>query len=135
MLAERIIALADIYHAKISDRLYRSAMSPTYALRQVFLGQGKDTDQGLVEMFVKELGVFPPGEFVRLSNGETAVVTHRGEDGGTPRVASITSPRGTIYPRPLPRDSGNAEWEIKEAAERDESVLLTELLPLWGMRT
>jgi HD-GYP domain-containing protein (c-di-GMP phosphodiesterase class II) len=130
----RLIALADIYHAKISDRLYRSAMSPTYALRQVFLGQGKDTDQALVEMFVKELGVFPPGEFVRLSNGEIAVVTHRAENGGAPRVASITSSRGATYPRPLPRESGNAEWAIKEAAERDESVLLTELLPLWDAR-
>jgi HD-GYP domain-containing protein (c-di-GMP phosphodiesterase class II) len=128
----RIIALADVYHAKISERIYRSAKLPTEALREVFLGQGNDIDPALAEVFVKELGVFPPGGFVCLSNGEIAVVTHRGHDGVPPRVASIISPRGTVYPRPLPRDTGNKEWAIKETAERDESILLTDLLPLWG---
>jgi len=128
----RILALADIYHAKISDRIYRAGMLPTHALRQVFVGQGKDIDQNLAKVFIKELGVYPPGGFVRLANGELAVVTHRGHDATSPRVASVITPRGAPYPRPLPRDTANKECAIRETAVRDGSVLLTDLLPLWG---
>jgi HD-GYP domain-containing protein (c-di-GMP phosphodiesterase class II) len=128
----RIMAIADIYHAKISARAHRAGMLPTNALRQVLLGQGNDMDQGLSEVFIKELGVFPPGGFVRLNNGDIAVVTHRGQEGISPRVASVITPRGVAYPRPLPRDTADREWAIKEIAARDESILVTDLLPLWG---
>ena len=131
-LGARLIALADIYHAKVSDRLYRPAMAPTEALRQVFLGQGKDVDRNLAGLFIKELGVFPPGGFVRLTNGDLAVVTHRGHDGLSPRVASLMTPRGAPYARPLPRDTGHKDFAIRQTAIRDESLLLTDLLPLWG---
>lgn len=128
----RLIALADIYHAKISDRINREGMLPTHALRQMFLGQGQDVDHALSQLFIKEVGVYPPGGFVRLTNGEVAVVTHRGQDGTSPRVASVITPRGVHYPRPLPRDTSDKEFAIKETAVRDESILLTDLLPLWG---
>jgi len=128
----RIMAIADIYHAKISDRMHRAAMLPTDALRQVLLGRGNDMDQMLSEVFIKELGVYPPGAFVRLNNGDVAVVTHRGQDGTSPRVASIITPRGVAFPRPLSRDTADREWAIKETVARDETVLLTDLLPLWG---
>lgn len=128
----RILALADIYHAKISDRIYRAGMLPTHALRQVFLGQGKDIDQNMAKVFIKELGVYPPGGFVKLANGELAVVTHRGQDGTSPRVASVLSPRGAPYPRPLLRDTVAKEYAIRETAVRDSAILLTDLLPLWG---
>jgi HD-GYP domain-containing protein (c-di-GMP phosphodiesterase class II) len=128
----RIMAIADIYHAKISDRVHRAGMLPTDALRQVLLGQGHTVDPVLSEVFIKELGVFPPGAFVQLNNGDIAVVTHRGQEGVSPRVASIVTPRGVAYPRPLPRDTAKREWAIKEIVPRDESILLTDLLPLWG---
>ena len=128
----RIMAIADIYHAKISERMHRSGMLPTTALRQVLLGQGNDIDSRLSEVFIKELGVYPPGAFVRLGNGDIAVVTHRGQEGVSPRVASVITPRGVAYPRPLPRDPMAREWAIKEIMARDESLLLTDLMPLWG---
>ena len=78
------------------------------------------------------LGVFPPGGFVKLANGELAVVTHRAQDGTAPRVASVITPRGAPYPRPLPRDTSKSDCAIRETAVRDESILLTDLMPLWG---
>jgi len=128
----RIMAIADIYHAMISERMHRAGMLPTDALRQVLLSQGNDIDSGLSEVFIKELGVYPPGAFVRLANGDIAVVTHRGQEGVSPRVASVITPRGVAYPRPLPRNPAASEWAIKEIMARDESLLLTDLLPLWG---
>ena len=128
----RIMAIADIYHAMISERVYRSGMRPTDALRQVLLAQGPDIDPTLSEMFIKELGVYPPGTFVRLANGDVAIVTHRGQEDISPRVASVITPRGVAYPRPLPRDPATKEWAISELVARDESLLLTDLVPLWG---
>lgn len=130
--AARLIALADIYHAKISGRLYRAAMLPTHALRQVFLGQGNKIDQELAKVFIKEVGVYPPGTFVTLMNGDLAVVTHRGQDGISPKVASLITPRSTAYPRPVPRDTSLKEFSIRETAVRDATILVTDLLPLWG---
>ena len=128
----RIMAIADIYHAKISDRMHRSSILPTDALRQVLLEDGNNIDPALTEVFIKELGVFPPGTFVLLYNGDIGVVAHRGQEGIAPSVASIITPRGVAYPRPLSRDPANREWAIKEIVARDESILLTDILPLWG---
>ncbi len=128
----RIISLADIYHAKISERAYRVPMLPTLALRDLFLSKGKEVDESLAYSFIKELGVFPPGGMVRLYNGEIAVVTHRAKSDSSPRVASLIAPRGVTYGKPLVRHCGQREYAIKETATNDSPLESQQLLALWG---
>ncbi len=96
LLDSQIIALCDRYAAMISSRSYRKALQAKYALRELFVDKRCLVHEKLVLTFIKELGVYPPGSFVKLENGETAVVTNRGEKETWPIVHSILSPRAGL---------------------------------------
>jgi len=44
---------------------------------------------------IKAIGIYPPGSFVRLANGEVAVVVQRGANTAAPRVAVVLNRNGT----------------------------------------
>lgn len=127
----KIIALADRYSAMVSPRVHRSALSANDSLKSLFLNKGKDHDETLSLVFIKLLGIFPPGSFVLLENGEIAIVTKRPTTGMWPTVKSILSPRGGAFGEPLTRDCNDAAHKIKE-------ICMPENLPplnhtkLWG---
>jgi HD-GYP domain-containing protein (c-di-GMP phosphodiesterase class II) len=108
----RIIALADAYSAMISRRSYRQEMLAREALRELFLQRGAQVDEVLVQLLIRQLGVFPPGAFVRLHDGEIAVVTRRGNQSACPTVYAVLSARGGPYEHPQRRDTGRPEFQI-----------------------
>ena len=126
----RIISVVDRYHVLISGRVQRPGLPPTDSLRKLFM-QKEDMDDGSVLAFIKEVGIYPPGVYVRLFNGETGLVTRRGEDGVSPQVASIIGPRGVKYIKPFMRDSRVSEYAVKERAE-SLPIPLSNLHGLWG---
>lgn len=70
----RIIAVADVYDALTSERIYKKAMLPGKALSLMYGLREKDFHPGMVERFIKCLGIYPIGSLVRLSSGEHGVV-------------------------------------------------------------
>src|SRR4029453_14804595 len=74
-LGTMMCGIADVYDAMRSQRAYQQAFPPD----RIFAGPkrigGTQFDQSLVRRFVQLLGVYPPGNLVRLSSGEIAVVT------------------------------------------------------------
>ncbi len=130
-LEARILALADGYSAMLIERGDRPSMLATEALRELFLARGKAFDEELCSAFIKELGIFPPGAFVRLSNGEVAVVIKRGKTTRTPLVVSVLSPRGGALARPVRRDTSIESFTIADACPRDDTLALN-LPALWG---
>ncbi len=70
----RILGVADVFDALTSRRAYKEAMLPTRALGVLYGMRGKDFPAELVERFIKFLGPYPVGTFVRLSSGEHAFV-------------------------------------------------------------
>jgi hypothetical protein len=127
----RVLAIADIYSAMIKRRAYREPLLAKEALRDIFLQRAGRVDEHLTKIFVKELGIFPPGAFVRLNNGEIAVVVHRGKNGSCPVVQTVVGPRGAPLPRPIRRDTGVGEFAIKDMVPRDGAVSVS-LRSLWG---
>ena len=110
-----LIALADCYTAMLSSRSYRSGIPTKDALRKVFVSRGVAFDEKLCLLLIKELGVYPPGSFVRLQNGEVGVVVKRNADSTKPVVAAFASPRGGAYDRAIMRDSSaGGDLVIKE---------------------
>lgn len=109
----RIMALADIYSAMITPRKYRPAMPAKDALRELFLTRGKNVDNKLSEVFIKELGVFPPGAYVEMNNGERGIVIQRGRDYKQPRVSVMVGPGGQHYANPILRDGRMEEHRIR----------------------
>ena len=69
-----ISAVADVYDALTSDRIYKAAWTPQKALATIFKQRDKDYSSKVVEIFTKMMGVYPVGSFVRLSSGEMGVV-------------------------------------------------------------
>jgi HD-GYP domain-containing protein (c-di-GMP phosphodiesterase class II) len=72
----RLIGLADRYCALVSARNYRRSMQPDLALRTLLSPEAGVTAE-LARHFSAELGPYPPGALVRLSNGDVGVVTRR----------------------------------------------------------
>ncbi|MDA8092950.1 MAG: HD domain-containing protein [Betaproteobacteria bacterium] len=134
-LAARIVALADRYGAMVSPRSYRTPLLARNALRDIFLQRACGIDAGLAQLLIKELGVFPPGSFVRLQNGEVAVVIRRRADASAtcPVVKSVIGPRGAVLPFPVNRDTRDSRFAIKEMVARDPAVTI-DFEALWGYR-
>ena len=132
-LAAQLVSLADVYCARISNREYRRGLRPNAALRALFLDQGKKVAEGLINRFIKAIGVFPPGTPVRLENGEIAVVTQRGENAGKPQVCSIMGPRGMPFAVPIKRDTGRPTYGVREVVEWNEvGAAAPAMQILWG---
>ncbi len=115
---ERQLALllrrVDIFTAKISRRATRTPMSPVRAASEACLGPDGRPDE-IGGAMLKVVGLYPPGSFVALANGELAIVVGRGERANLPRVAALVSPRGSPLGEPLPRDTQDERFSVKHA--------------------
>lgn len=93
---------ADLYAAKLSPRVGRPALAADVAVREMF---SVDASHPMTAALVKEFGIYPPGCFVRLINGEAGVVIQRGPSVTTPRVAVLRDAHGRSLPGPMRRDT------------------------------
>lgn len=129
-LPVRIISIVDIYCALVKPRAYRPGLHALGALREIFLKRAGNVDERITKLFIKELGVYPPGAFVRLSNGEVGIVTRRGKAGAPPGVCSVIGSRGAPLDKPIKRDASLNDFKIKEIINRDQSLTLS-IHDLW----
>ncbi|HAI60232.1 MAG TPA: hypothetical protein DCM32_10210 [Xanthomonadaceae bacterium] len=113
-LEARILGIVDIYSAMIRPRAYRDAQPSRIALRDIFLERGQRIDERLATLFIKELGVYPPGTMVRLANGEIAVAVRRTTDGAYPQLRCVIGRDGAPLAYPQIRDGRNPETAINE---------------------
>jgi HD-GYP domain-containing protein (c-di-GMP phosphodiesterase class II) len=128
----KLISLADRYCARISTRDFRKPAFPKVVLRDIFLASGKGIDPTLAGHFVKELGIYPPGALVRLNNGETGVVTKKGESTTTPIVHALVGPRGVPLSIPVKRDTASEMFAIKETLSEEEANVRFSMHQVWG---
>ncbi|HXA48120.1 MAG TPA: HD domain-containing phosphohydrolase, partial [Burkholderiaceae bacterium] len=128
----RILSFADHYCASISMRKYRRTLLPHAALRDVLMVEGKPHDPLLAACFIKEIGNYPAGTFVRLGTDELGVVIRRGETPGTPLVQALINPRGVALTIPIQRDTAKPLFGIREAVLNDGKMLRFSLQQLWG---
>ncbi len=74
-LEARIIAIADVYDALISNRSYKSSWSPYRAISEIIkMASFGKLDRELVQAFVSVVGLYPVGTTVLLNSGEKAIV-------------------------------------------------------------
>ncbi|WP_181919347.1 HD-GYP domain-containing protein [Alkalilimnicola ehrlichii] len=115
----QIIAISDRYAALISSRGYRDGMTAKEGLRDIYLSQDKGYASAFTQRFIREIGVYPPGSFVKLANGEVGIVVKRGRSSLKPVVSSYIGPRGAPLPRPFRRDTGQLAYEVKGTCKPD----------------
>jgi len=68
-------ALADVFDALTSDRVYRKRLLPHEAIDVLLRSADRLFDRQLVTTFVANIAPFPKGTLVKLSSGEHAIVT------------------------------------------------------------
>jgi len=117
--ATQLLRMADVYVARISPRLSRSGLLPHAAARDIYLGpDGQPSALGAA--FIKTVGVYIPGSYVRLANGEVAVVVRRGRRANAPVAYSIVSREGMPLGEPRLRDTADRLYEVKGSVKSDE---------------
>lgn len=84
--AGQMAAIVDVYDAMISPRPYRKALPPAEALRKLYEMARHHFDPGLVQGFIRTVGVYPVGSLVRLQSGMIGVVTEQTGDLLRPKV-------------------------------------------------
>ncbi|MFC4258037.1 HD-GYP domain-containing protein [Marinobacter lacisalsi] len=76
----RMAAIADVYDAITSDRVYHKGMTPTQGLKKLLEWSGDHLDPTLVRHFIRCLGLYPVGSMVLLESGRLGVVIEGNED-------------------------------------------------------
>jgi HD-GYP domain-containing protein (c-di-GMP phosphodiesterase class II) len=104
VLLRRILQLADSFVAKAAARKTRAAQAPVTAVKSMVLGAEND-GLGIASAMAQSVGFYPPGSYVRLLNGETAVSVQRGERANTPWVMSILDKEGVALGNYAARDT------------------------------
>lgn len=98
----RMAAVVDVYDALTSNRVYHKGKEPTDVLKKLLEWSGPHLDGGLVQQFIRVLGIYPVGSLVRLSGGRLAVVVEQSDDLLRPTVRAVFDPvRKLLLP---PRD-------------------------------
>lgn len=108
----QLLRFVDSFAAKHSPRVSRKPQPAQQAARDLFTQSGGSPLAGLL---IKELGIYPPGCYVKLASGETAIVTLRGAAANAPIVAAITNRNGDALAQPIRRDTSSAGHAIVSA--------------------
>ncbi len=104
-----MVGLADRYAAFVSPHPHRAARTARKGLQGVFKDPAYARVERLVSAFIKELTIFPPGSFVRLSSNEEAIVVRRGDDTLSPYVAVIPTDPDAPWEAPFHADESQIE--------------------------
>lgn len=126
-----LIRIADMFCAKVTSRSYRQGLPANIVARDLFKANVEQSKNLIPLVLIKEIGIYPPGSFVMLQNGETAIVVRRGQSANTPSASSLLSPEGVPYPRPIKRDTSQKEFMIKNVIPKENIPLDIDPAKLW----
>ena len=86
----QMTAVADVYDALTSARVYKPALPPHFAIGKIYGNRDIEFRQDVVDLFVKALGLYPVGSLVVLNTEEIGVVCEPNpEDSRRPKVGVV----------------------------------------------
>jgi HD-GYP domain-containing protein (c-di-GMP phosphodiesterase class II) len=93
LASRRLLNLADSFVARTAARKTRSSIAAVKAVKSMILN-AEGAQLWISSAMAQVVGFYPPGSYVQLVNGETAVAVQRGERANMPWVISITDKDG-----------------------------------------
>lgn len=111
------VSLADRYCAMVSERAYRSGTLPHVAVKELLTKQAATIDPSVAAAFSAEMGVYPPGTVLSLTNGEVAVVVKRTLNPSTPVVRSLRASSGVRHAEPPKRLTSKSTYAIHDVLD------------------
>ena len=70
----RIVAIVDSYDNLCDNQGTQKRMTPYEVLSHMYTKQQSQIDVELFLVFIRSMGIYPPGTVVQLSNGEIGIV-------------------------------------------------------------
>jgi putative nucleotidyltransferase with HDIG domain len=117
-LAARVVALADRYEVLSNPYSLASGLQPYQALAKLYSEEQSKFDASCLKALIDALGVYPPGTFVELTNGQWGIVTSF--DRGSP-----TRPTVELYDPEVPR----SEAMLVNLGEAQEVSIARAVMP------
>jgi hypothetical protein len=114
----RILSMADQFIAKVSARATRAAL-PTRSALRFMVAQPEAALLRVGSAMTAVVGLYPPGTYVTLSNGEIAVVVRRGETPTTPVTVSFMNADGVGLGLYMARDPSDKAVTIQASLPSD----------------
>jgi putative nucleotidyltransferase with HDIG domain len=100
-LFSRMGAVCDVYDAITSNRPYKAGWDPAESIRKMAEWCNGHFDERIFQAFVRSVGIYPIGSFVRLESGRLGVVVEQTEKSLlTPRVKVFFSARSETHIAP-----------------------------------
>ncbi|MFZ4623890.1 MAG: HD-GYP domain-containing protein [Rhodoferax sp.] len=112
----RIVTIADRYDSLCNPLRLADALPPAEALSTMFAHEAKLFDATMLAVFIRELGVYPPGSLVQLSNGAIAMVIAAAS-------GNTLKPKVLIYEPGVPRSEAIVINLTESLQVRIDSVL------------
>jgi hypothetical protein len=96
-LLSRIVVIANYYDELCNPPAIADALTPHEALSLMYAKLRGKFDPKLLQVFIRCLGVYPPGTIVQLSNGDIGMVA-------TVNTARPMKPTVMVYDADVPKD-------------------------------
>ncbi len=87
----RIVAIADVYDALVSDRSYRRKWSSNQAVNYLVEHAETQFDLKLVSVLIKQIAIYPNGSMVRLSDYRIGIVKEQNKNFPLRPIVRITT--------------------------------------------
>ena len=110
----RIVRVVDRYAAMISPRKSRVGRSATDSVRSIISDAGDQSDL-IGHSLLRTVGLCPPGTYVRMDNGDIAVVMRRSSKPNHPHVAIVLSETGDLLSQPRLHRTAQGSPQIRSA--------------------
>lgn len=115
----KMSAIADIYDALTSIRVYKCAWEPAFTLKKMMQWTDKHLDKDHLFKFIHCLGVYPSGSFVEMESGRIGVVIDQHEK-------DITKPLVKFF---YNKDKKYTKAEIVDLSRLKTDRILTPVSP------
>jgi putative nucleotidyltransferase with HDIG domain len=100
-VASRVAAVADVFDALTTKRVYKDAYHNARALQMIIENTGTHFEKSIVRILLSSIGLYPPGSVVEMNDGSAGVVVGvREKDLFRPQVLLQSDPEGTSYQEP-----------------------------------
>jgi len=133
-LGSMLVRIADTYDAMRSNRSYAKESPPEKTIQEMEEYSGKEFEPVLLRRFIRLIGVYPPGTFVRLDTNEIGfVIQTNPSDPYRPRVKILIDTSGSKIENPeevelqekVP-ETGNFRRSIKESVDPEQFGILAD---------
>ena len=117
-------AVCDVYDAITSNRPYKAGWDPAESIKRMAEWKGH-FDPTVFHAFVKSLGIYPIGSFVRLESGKLGVVVEQGEQSLLkPKIRVFFSTKSAAY---IPPETIDLTRSAEKIAGREDAAK-------WGIK-